>query len=246
MIVDQISQLVVKPLQGFHLKDATKHMSNHEATEYHKTAITKATEFSVRYNRPEKEINNLLEKKNDQQIKENRRILRSIIETILFLAKQNISFRGHEDEGFPRNDAAAQGNFRELLMFRSSSGDEVIKNHLKTCSRNAMYMSPQIQNELIQICAEIVKKKILKELISSSAFYSILVDETSDVSGTEQLSFSVRFMSYEADNPVIREEFLGFTPITDLSGRGIAETVIQLIREHGLDVHKLRGKMRLT
>ncbi|CAF4617848.1 unnamed protein product, partial [Didymodactylos carnosus] len=47
---------------------------------------------------------------------------------------------------------------------------------------------------------------------------------------------------YEADNPVIREEFLGFTPITDLSGRGIAETVIQLIREHGLDVHKLRGQ----
>ena len=57
-----------------------------------------------------------------------------------------------------------------------------------------------MQNELINLSAGYLKKQIIQELIETKKFYSIIVDEMSDVSETEQLSLVVRYVS---DSPSI-------------------------------------------
>nr|CAI5828883.1 unnamed protein product [Callosobruchus analis] len=53
--------------------------------------------------------------------------------------------------------------------------------------------------------------------------YSILADETADVSGKEQLSIGVRF--YDESKSKIREEFVGFVELKAQNASAIAEAI---------------------
>ena len=44
---------------------------------------------------------------------------------------------------------AAEGNLRSLLAFRVDAEDDVLKHHLATAGKNAIYISKTTQNELI-------------------------------------------------------------------------------------------------
>ena len=52
-----------------------------------------------------------------------------------------------------------------------------------------------IQNELINISAELLRSKIVKE-ITRAKFFSIMADEATDVSVKEQLSLVIRFVGF--------------------------------------------------
>jgi len=77
-----------------------------------------------RYEQPEKEVINMIDSERKRQILENRERIRPIIETIIFLVRQNIPLRGHIDDGDLLTMASSntsvinEGNFRELLRFR--------------------------------------------------------------------------------------------------------------------------------
>lgn len=49
------------------------------------------------------------------------------------------------------------GNFRALLRHQAESGDIVLREHLEKCPGNASYLSPEIQNELILQCSNIIR-----------------------------------------------------------------------------------------
>lgn len=55
------------------------------------------------------------------------------------------------------------GNFYDLLQFRIESGDETLRDHFKHCNKNAIYTSPRIQNEIIDICGTTLREMILKD-----------------------------------------------------------------------------------
>lgn len=60
------------------------------------------------------------------QVIENRKRLKPIIESILFLGRQNIPFRDHREKGniLDNNDSIGKtDNFRELLKYRILGGD---------------------------------------------------------------------------------------------------------------------------
>jgi hypothetical protein len=117
-----------------------------------------------------------------------------------------------------------------------------LEQHLQTCAKNAMYISPKIQNEIIGIVADMIKTQILCNVIEQKKFYSIIADSTTDVSGTEQLSLSVRYLSCDNDQITIKEDFIGFTPVVDNSAKGLSEQIITYIQSTGLDLTYLRGK----
>nr|CAB3265168.1 52 kDa repressor of the inhibitor of the protein kinase-like [Phallusia mammillata] len=100
------------------------------------------------------------------QAANNRAVLSSVLETVILCGRQNIALRGHADSG-PVSDPTQQsttvneGNFRSLLRFRVSSGDNVLKNHLETCAKNAMYTSSVIQNELISTCGTLIRTELV-------------------------------------------------------------------------------------
>ncbi|KAJ8879427.1 hypothetical protein PR048_020035 [Dryococelus australis] len=100
------------------------------------------------------------------------------------------------------------GKFRAFLRYRAHT-DEYLK-HLIHCSRNATYVSPEIQNEIIGICGKLIEKKIVTEIIKAKCF-AILGDEILDVSGQEQFPLCIRYVS-NGDHPVLREDFVVFFP----------------------------------
>ena len=124
----------------------------------------------------------MLDKRIQNEISENRARLKPIIETIMFCGKQNIPLRGHRDDGLiiVKNDelSSREGNFRALLQYRIQCGDNVLKQHLQDCNKNASYISKTSQNQLIDIIGKLILKQIIEE-VKQAQFFTILLDETS-------------------------------------------------------------------
>nr|CAI5856524.1 unnamed protein product [Callosobruchus analis] len=121
-----------------------------------------------------------------------------------------------------RGKQADEGVLLDLLKLRIDSGDNKLKSHFEKCRRNAIYTSPRIQNELINLCGEVIQENVISEVRKTMA-YSILADETADVSGKEQLSIGVRF--YDESKSKIREEFVGFVELKAQNASAIAEAI---------------------
>ena len=242
---NQLGQLVNKPLSGSFLKEATITLKNHEQTQYHKYSTTQANEFVIRHTTTNLNVDYLLNVADQHQQHENRKILLSIVKCLLFLAGQNLAFRGHDDDGLPCDVNLHQGNFKNLITFRAEAGDTVLAKHLQTCAKNASYLSPRIQNELILLSAHIVRAKLIHELIDKRLFYSLLADETSDISGREQLSISVRYVSStpNSNGQFIHEVFLGFIPLENLTAIAVASKICEFLKSIGLSIDLIRGNI---
>ncbi|XP_045478380.1 uncharacterized protein LOC123683377 [Harmonia axyridis] len=138
-----------------------------------------------------------------------------------------------------------EGNFRALLRFRANFGDEALKKHLEIGSKNALYLSPKTENEIILTINDIMLKKLV-EMVNSAKCFTVLADETTDISTQEQASIGVRYL-YNND---IKEDFLQFVPVSDLTGKtvsdltgkNLATVILKSLREFGIDTKYLRGQ----
>lgn len=119
--------------------------------------------------------------------------------------------------------AKNEGNFREILKYKVKD-DDCIWSFLESDSRNK-YLSPRIQNEIIAICGDILLKKIV-EKINASKCFSVLADETTDISVTEQLTICVRYLSGTGNDVQINEDFIKFVEIHSLTGVDLASTIL--------------------
>jgi hypothetical protein len=83
---------------------------------------------------------------------------------------------------------------------------------------------------LISICGDIIKKQLVSS-INLSNFLTVIADETTDNGKVEQLSICVRYLD---DDCSIREDFLKFSAIEDLSGASISKVIISELLNEGL------------
>ena len=73
------------------------------------------------------------------------------------------------------------------------AGDTVLRNHLESTGKNSTYISKTSQNDLISAAGSVIRKKVF-EKISKARFFSILVDETTDMSKQEQMTICIRYV----------------------------------------------------
>ena len=128
-----------------------------------------------------------------KQVDENRHIIKSIFKTIIFCGQQSIGLRGHRDDS--GSSADNKGNFLALLKFRCDAGDHVLQSYIDRASSRATYTSKTIQNEVIKTCGDHVLEKLLTEVRKAGYFPSIIGDEATDSSNSEQLSLVIRFVN---------------------------------------------------
>ncbi|KAL4714909.1 hypothetical protein ACJJTC_014280 [Scirpophaga incertulas] len=137
-----------------------------------------------------------LDSNRKKQILENREAIKPIVKTVIFCGQNEIPLRGDDESSDLSKTLDAQscrdGKFRALLRFSVESGDSKLKEHLENAKENAMYTSPKIVNEIIDIC-----------------------DETLDVSGIEQFSLCVRYVDIK--NVVVKDDFLCYVPLTEMT-----------------------------
>jgi len=221
----QLNKLVKEPLNKYaKILGKDGDFEVHSKNQYHIDSIQIAEDFLLRYKNPHKEVINIINTDRLKQIEENRKRLKPIIETIIFLGHQNIPLRGHYDSGHfyqkvnsllpttsDMNSTINKGNFRELLKLRISCGDSDLEKHLKSTHSKATYISPVIQNDIIECCKIYITEEIVKE-IHESKYYSILFDETTDISHISQMSLIIRY-PYKG---IIKECFMGFINCHDI------------------------------
>jgi len=104
------------------------------------------------------------------------------------------------------------------------------------CKRNAQYISPKIQNEIVNICNNLILYKIVKKINSSKSF-CVLDDETADIAGVEQFSICARYIY----NNEIKEDFLNFVPVESTTGENLARILIKSLEHFGINLQYLRG-----
>ncbi|XP_062521178.1 zinc finger MYM-type protein 1-like [Corticium candelabrum] len=160
----------------------------------------------------------------------NRRNLGKVFETILYLGRQSIALRGHDET----EDCTNRGNFLELLHLRASDNPE-LEQHLQG---TFTYTSPQIQNEILALCGHKIQQSIVYEL-RTSGMYGLICDETTDVSRQEQMSICVRYVS---ESMTVKERFLGFWPAESTDGKSLFNLLNQALNELGIPVGQMRAQ----
>lgn len=225
-------------------KDAKECFKAHQNNLYHQGVAISVQNFISVFEQRQKDVCTQLDKQFSVSAQENRKKLAPIIKTVLLCGRECLPLRGHRDSGplSPLDDEAAvgEGKFKALLRFRIDAGDECLKQHLKNAPANATYTGKNIQNEIIDSAGEIIRKKIC-EKIERSRYFSILADETADISGTEQFSLCARYLVKKNEGFFVQEDFLKFVPVYDMRGASLAEVLKTNITALGLDLKNVRG-----
>ena len=143
-----------------------------------------------------------------ENIKRNRTILKAIADAVLYCGRQCIALRGH------RESSSNPGNFLSLLRLLGRY-DRTLQEHLSSPAMvGVTYMSPQTQNELLDVIGRQIILRHLLEEIKSAKFFTVLADEVT-ATNTEHLAICVRFVDCHKE---IREEFLTFKNLSALLG----------------------------
>ena len=80
-----------------------------------------------------------------------------------------------------------------------------------------------------------IQEPVAKE-VKKAKMFSILADETSDVTNVEQLSLVVCYVQdLSGGILMLKESFLGFSHAENLKGQDLSKQIIQLLTHWGLD-----------
>ena len=115
------------------------------------------------------DIEVMLTKSSDKEVQKTCNKLKPIVDTVILLGRLGLPFRGHRnDSQYHPNvgeySSGGVGNFIERFGYRVRGGDTGRESHLKTCSKNASYISKTSQNEFIYFCGKFVKDALIKDI----------------------------------------------------------------------------------
>ena len=174
-------------------------------------------------------VDDFLENQIKDETKLWKRALQRLLDIVLTLAENNLAFRGDREVlGEPHC-----GNFLALVSLVARY-DPVLEELVKKPSGpgQCRYLSPDIQNELIEISGAAVRNKLLKD-IRSAPFYSVLADGTQDITKCDQFSCVIRCVVIDDQKCEIeiKESFLGFYHVIDQSAQGIEVLLASILSE---------------
>ena len=109
--------------------------------------------------------------------------------------------------------------------------DEIVKDRLQTGPRNAIYTSATIQNTLLNLLGNKLREMICNGA-KSAGVYSVIVDESKDISKREQLSVALRYVDDEA---IVQEHFLTFTEATTCTAEGLTDKILSTLNQFDID-----------
>ncbi|XP_066964231.1 zinc finger MYM-type protein 1-like [Macrobrachium rosenbergii] len=157
-------------------------------------------------------------------VQKNGAYLRVIVESILFTAQQNIPQRGHSE------DRSNIGQDSEDIPWLA----ERLTSQLAT---HQQWLSPNIQNEILNIASDLVLKDISKA-VGKTGKFSLIVDETTDVSNKEQVSVCLHYIH----NGQPAETFVGFHEVKSAKGKALFQLVLDVLHKMELRIEDVVGQ----
>ncbi|KAJ8677317.1 hypothetical protein QAD02_013104 [Eretmocerus hayati] len=141
-----------------------------------------------------------------------RNVLERLIYFALYLAENNLAFRGSSGKLFTLHNRNFLGLAQMVGKF-----DPVMDQHLTLAMAGDIsdhYCGKNIQNEIIHLIANKVNSVNVSKA-KLAGFYGVIADCTADIGGREQLSITARIVDISGDEVEIKEIFLGSYTITD-------------------------------
>ncbi|XP_037531372.1 zinc finger MYM-type protein 1-like [Nematolebias whitei] len=176
----------------------------------------------------------MLDKGHSALVQENRRYMMGVVESLRYTACQGIAQRSHSE----KQDSANKGNFREMLDVIGKF-DPNVQKKLTINPSNAKYVHHDIQNEIFNVMAEMIRKQISNE-VKEAQHFAILVDESKDISKKEQISVIVRYL--QPDSEKVVEEFLHFTPAEGLDADSLFDCIKMTLSRCNIDINCCVGQ----
>uniref|UniRef100_H3B6V4 TTF-type domain-containing protein n=1 Tax=Latimeria chalumnae TaxID=7897 RepID=H3B6V4_LATCH len=203
-------------------KKASVSPKTHDTAAPHKYHMESWAEFKLRKEKGSKA----------KAVEENRRYMQAVVESLGFTACQTTAQRAHREDEQSTN----RGNFLELLHLLGNF-DSVVKKKLSDGPGNAKYVHHDIQNEVVDIMANMIRKQISEE-VKAAEHFALQVDECKGISKKEQISIVVRYLN----NDSIHEEFLHFTPAEDLDVDSLLEKIKHTLSKCNIDKNACIGQ----
>ncbi|KAJ1703417.1 hypothetical protein LUZ63_003196 [Rhynchospora breviuscula] len=181
----------------------------------------------------EQSIQTILEGQTKRALRAYRLRLTASVDCIRFLLKQGLAFRGHDESEYSRN----RGNFIELLRFLADHSAEIFGVVLQNAPSNCKLVCSDIQKEIVHAASIETTNKIIEEL--GQELFSVLVDESRDISCKEQMAIVLRFVSKQG---MIVERFLAIVRVSETTSMSLKVSLEELFCKHGLSFSRLRGQ----
>ena len=146
---------------------------------------------------------------------------------------RGLAFRGHDES----QGSSDKGNFLELLQFFGDH-NESINEVLQIAPKNCKPTHSDIQKDIMNTIACETSKAIIKDL--DNGFFSILVDESRDISVKEQMSLILRYVNKKG---IIIVRFLGIVHVASTTALSLKHAIECLLCEHNLSLLNLCSKV---
>ncbi|KAL4602860.1 hypothetical protein ACB092_10G083500 [Castanea dentata] len=191
----------------------------------HNQAVKKSEDLQ----KEKQHIQSVLVKQSNQDKAEYRIQLNAIVDCVRFLLFRGLAFRGHDES----QGSSDKGNFLELLQFLGDH-NESIKEVMQNTWKNCKLTHHDIQKDMVNAIAHETSKAIIEDL--GNGFFSILVDESRDISAKEQMALVLRYVNKQG---IIIERFLGID-VASTTALSLKCAIEGLLCEHNLSLSRLR------
>lgn len=176
---------------------ASERLKSHQMSKYHINSKTAMNNFCFK-----KSIDEVIDSNKTLQLSKreserlnNREIMKRLIDIVICLAKCGKPFRGHDES----HTSYQKGMFLELIQILYKY-DTVLKTHIDSGPKNAIYTSNVIQNDIINSIHNVIIQELKLKL--QNTHIAIMADETSDVGHHEQLSVVFRYFDTKTNRPI--------------------------------------------
>jgi hypothetical protein len=214
----------------------------HESKKYHLENVRRFLTIRAQMHKPELRIDSQMNLMSNENIKNNKQVLPIIVDAVMYCARQQISLRGHRDSKINYDDSTTiqnEGNFVALIRLLASQ-NPVLKEHLTSGPKNALYTSKTIQNQIILIAASIIRD-YFRHCLSICPHYSIIADETSS-NGREILSVCLRILDMSQETFAIQEVLLDMVDLSRITGESIAFAIRDTLKKENIQIEDCKGQ----
>ena len=180
-------------INGFsYWHDGFRKLKKHDDSRCHFEAVSRVNNSSDNNN--DSDTNNVSEPFNSQvklSKEDGHDVITFVIDAIRHLARQGLELGDATAEVSNPDVFEPDSNLWQLLCTWSRLSPRLgeLLKHAR------MYVSPEIQNELLSIMGSSVQREVVG-MINSFPWYSLMLDEVVDTSGQEQLVISFRYVNY--------------------------------------------------
>ena len=178
---------------------------------------------------------NLREKEKSRQIQnqvlsvtsEHKKWIFAVFNVVRFLSANGLPFRGDTEHDIDSGDGLFIRAFSQLIF----NLDPNLKDIYNRLPRNAKYVSPDIQNEMISIMTKLVKSNVASK-VRTAGLFTIMADGTSDKNRNEIQGLVLRYWCKTSGR--VEEHCLDIKGVDDRSAKGVFEFIKAAFSEFDL------------